>query len=309
MTTYSVVVPAYQAGATLGEVLDALRRQSLPPLEVIVVDDVSTDATGQIAGEHCARVLRHERPRYAGGARNTGWDAAAGDVVVFLDADDVPCEGWGEGLLRALSEWPGAIVGCARTFTPTTAWGWVAHLQNETPRLPRGGPRRVPFVAGFCVALHRSTPLRFSESYGGEDALLCADAAARGIPVVFDPRISTRHVHGRSTYGELRAQQRRVAFSQARCGAVQREGRHKRLLTRLPLHYFVLARLPVIAYRVRTDPVLRRRFVKVLPRLAAAEWTLGASALRYSLSRPSLRGVHGAAFRGAAPSSIRGGRS
>ena len=75
-------------------------------------------------------------------------------------------------------EFPGAIVGGARTFAARTPWGWVSHLQVETPYLSRGAPRRVPFVSSLCMAVPRSLPLRWDESYGGEDAIFCADALA-----------------------------------------------------------------------------------------------------------------------------------
>ena len=138
----SVVIPAFNAERTLGAVLDALTHDPQRPDEVIVVDDGSTDLTAQIARAHGARVVDGGRVGYAGGARNRGWDAATGDVVVFLDSDAVPLPGFGEGVRRAAREFPGAIVGCARRFAPHTAWSWVAHLQIETPYLERGRAAR-----------------------------------------------------------------------------------------------------------------------------------------------------------------------
>jgi cellulose synthase/poly-beta-1,6-N-acetylglucosamine synthase-like glycosyltransferase len=138
---------------------------------------------------------------FAGGARNLGWDAASGDTVVFLDSDAIPEAGWAAGLVRALDEFPGAIVGCARTFTASTASGWVAHLQVGTPYLPLGAPRRTTFVSSFCMAVPHSAALRWDESYGGEDALFCVDAVAAGISLVFDPRFAAQHDHGRQSFG------------------------------------------------------------------------------------------------------------
>jgi glycosyltransferase involved in cell wall biosynthesis len=293
----TVVIPAYNAERTIGRVLEALADQDPAPDEVIVVDDGSTDRTAELASARGARVVRTERHGYAGGARNHGWDQARGDVVVFLDSDAVPQPGWGSGLARALGEFPGAIVGCARTFSARTAWGWVAHLQVETPYLPRGGPRELPFVSSFCMAVPRSAPVRWDESYGGEDAVFCVDALEAGLRLVFDPRFHAYHDHGRESFREVRRQQNRLAFGLARCGPIQREGLHKRLLARVPVHYFALARLPVIYRRVRDDDELRRRFRRVLPLLVLAEWTLGVSAVRYAVRRPALRGETDRAFR------------
>lgn len=293
----SVVIPAHDAERTIGSVLRALSEQEPRPHELVVVDDASSDRTAEIAEEHGARVVRNERPLLAGGARNRGWDVATGDVVVFLDSDAVPADGWTAGLTRALEEFPGAIVGCARTFSAQTSWGWVAHLQCETPYLPLGEPRDVRFVSSYCIAVPRDAPLRWDESYGGEDGVFSADAIAAGYRLVFDPRFHAYHDHQRTSFRDLRRQQQRLAYGLSRLGPIQREGVHKRILARVPLHYFALVRLIVIFRRTRAYPSLRRRFLENLHRLVLAEWTLGLDALRYAVRRPPLRGQGAEQFR------------
>ena len=289
-TSVSVVVPALNAERTIGQVVRALLEQEPSPHEVIVVDDGSTDRTAEIAAGLGSRVVSTGGGGSAGGARNRGWDAATGDVVLFLDSDAIPAPGFGAGLDRALSEFPGAIVGCARTFTARTSWGWVAHLQGETPYLPVGEPRRTAFVSSYCMAVPHQAPLRWDESYGGEDAIFCVDALEVGLDLVFDPRFHAVHDHDRQTFTDLRSQQRRLAYGLARVGAVQREGLHKRVFSRIPIHYFALVRLVPIHRRLRQYPELRARFLRLLPQMIVAEWALGASALRYAFKRPALRG-------------------
>jgi glycosyltransferase involved in cell wall biosynthesis len=293
----SVVIPAHDAERTIGSVLRALAEQEPRPAEVIVVDDASGDRTAEIARDLGARVVRNAQPLLAGGARNRGWDEAHGDVVVFLDSDAVPAPGWTAGLARALDEFPGAIVGCARTFSAETSWGWVAHLQCETPYLPLGSPRDVRFVSSYCIAVPRDAPLRWDESYGGEDGVFSAEALAAGYRLVFDPRFHAYHDHHRQSFRDLRRQQQRLAYGLARIGSIQREGLHKRILARVPLHYFALVRLLFIFRRTRSDPALRRPFLANLHRLVLAEWTLGLDALRYAVHRPPLRGQGGEHFR------------
>ncbi|MGH3072200.1 MAG: glycosyltransferase family 2 protein [Gaiellaceae bacterium] len=295
--SFSVVVPAHNAERTLGAVLESIAAQEPAPAEVIVVDDASTDRTAEIAEAAGARVLRNERPLLAGGARNRGWEEARGDVVVFLDSDAVPAPGWNAGLAAALEEFPRSLIGSARTFAGKTKWGWVAHLQCETPYLPRGGPRQVRFLSSYCLAVPCDLPFRWDESYGGEDGIFSAKALAAGYRLVFDPRFHAHHDHQRSTYRALRRQQQRLAYGLARIGAVQREGLHKRILARVPLHYFALVRLLFIFRRVRADPWLRRAFLTNLPRLVLAEWTLGADAVRYAVRRPPLHGQGDETFR------------
>jgi glycosyltransferase involved in cell wall biosynthesis len=296
--TYAVVIPAYDAERTLGLVLDGLAAQDPAPAEVIVVDDGSRDRTVAIAEERGACVVRTDHQGYAGGARNRGWDEATADVVVFVDADVVPDPGWGAGLVRALVEFPGAIVGCARTFAPATEWQWVSHLQVETPYLPRGVPRDVPFVSSYCMAVPRGAPLRWDESYGGEDALFCLDAANAGIRMVFDPRFTARHHHGRETFADVRRAQDRAAYGSRRMGPATREGLSKRVFARVPVQYFALARLPVIYRRLDEDRELRDAFRRNLPRLVLAEWSFGVAATKHALRpRPPLRGQGGPGYR------------
>lgn len=84
----SVVVPARDAARTLGETLAAIRAQSLPPAEILVVDDGSRDATASIAEAAGARVLRQAGQGVAV-ATNAGIAAAAHELIALCDADDL----------------------------------------------------------------------------------------------------------------------------------------------------------------------------------------------------------------------------
>ncbi len=88
----SVVIPAYNAAATLDECLESVMGQGYPELEVVLVDDGSTDDTALVVKRFGDRV-RYVYQRNAGlaAARNTGHREARGEFVAWLDADDV-CE-------------------------------------------------------------------------------------------------------------------------------------------------------------------------------------------------------------------------
>jgi glycosyltransferase involved in cell wall biosynthesis len=91
----SVVIPAYNATATLDETLRSARSQTHRALEIIVVDDGSTDGTLNLAQQHAAADVRVQvvTQKNAGvaAARNNGWRRARSDLIAFLDADDL----WG----------------------------------------------------------------------------------------------------------------------------------------------------------------------------------------------------------------------
>jgi GT2 family glycosyltransferase len=83
-----VVIPAYNREEMVKRALRSVQAQRRRPAEVIVVDDASTDATAKVAEELGARVVRHERNRGEGGARNTGIASASQPWVALLDSDD-----------------------------------------------------------------------------------------------------------------------------------------------------------------------------------------------------------------------------
>src|SRR5690349_22343417 len=100
----SVIVPARNAAAHLDR---CLRRLSVVGqgkghrLEVIVVDNGSTDATASIAAQHGARVI-HAPGMRVGACRNAGARHAQGDLIGFVDADNEVDAGWAGACVRVL---------------------------------------------------------------------------------------------------------------------------------------------------------------------------------------------------------------
>ena len=82
----SVVMPAKNEAATVATVVSAIRAR-YPDFEVIVVDDGSADRTAELAREAGAKVVSHPYSKGNGAAIKSGARAAAGDVIVFMDAD------------------------------------------------------------------------------------------------------------------------------------------------------------------------------------------------------------------------------
>ena len=101
--TVSVVLCTYNRGDSLGRTIETVLAEAVDDLELVIVDDGSTDGTAEVLGRlHDRRVRVVHRPN--GGlsaARNSGLAAARGDWVVFLDDDDIPAPGW----LAALTAW------------------------------------------------------------------------------------------------------------------------------------------------------------------------------------------------------------
>ncbi len=89
----SVVIPAYNEEKRIASCLKSIFNQSKAPFEVIVVDNNSTDDTVMIAKEFGVKVIEEKRQGVTF-ARNTGFDAAMGDVIARTDADTVVSSNW-----------------------------------------------------------------------------------------------------------------------------------------------------------------------------------------------------------------------
>lgn len=86
---FTVVIPAYNAAATLARAIESVRAQTWPAHEILIVDDGSTDDTADIARQFGAPVrLIQQANQGVSVARNAGAAAATGDWLAFLDADD-----------------------------------------------------------------------------------------------------------------------------------------------------------------------------------------------------------------------------
>jgi glycosyltransferase involved in cell wall biosynthesis len=120
----SLIVPAHNEEAVLGPTLDSLRA-AVPagePAEIIVVDDDSTDATATVAAARGARVVR-VAARHIAAARNAGAAAAAGEFLVFVDADTCVPPATLAAAAAALRA--GAVGGGARVLLDPQAPRWA----------------------------------------------------------------------------------------------------------------------------------------------------------------------------------------
>lgn len=126
--TISAIVPTYNAGAFLPEALDSIRAQCCESLEIVVVDDGSTDNTRSLVESwHDIRYV-HQANQGPSAARNTGIDVARGELLAFLDADDL----WTPDHLAIL--W----AALARNPQAHFAWGQSRVVQlNESPGAAR----------------------------------------------------------------------------------------------------------------------------------------------------------------------------
>jgi glycosyltransferase involved in cell wall biosynthesis len=133
--TISVVLPCHNAGPWIEEALESVRAQTRRPLEVIVVDDASGDDSIERARRFPeVRVLVAPRNAGAGAARNTGLAAASGELIAWLDADDIWEPNHLETVAALLEHHPAA----ALAFSLNRAFGVRDNVWGKA--LPAGRP-------------------------------------------------------------------------------------------------------------------------------------------------------------------------
>ena len=99
MQSISVIIPAYNSGKYIKAAIDSVLIQSYKPLEIIIIDDGSTDNTETVIRSYGDKVVYcHQENAGSGKARNTGIKLAKGDWIAFLDSDDY----WYEDHLKKL---------------------------------------------------------------------------------------------------------------------------------------------------------------------------------------------------------------
>lgn len=110
MSDISIIIPTYQHADTIGLCLDSVLAQTLPPKEIIVVNDGSTDQTQEVLQPYLdaglITVQKKENQGNPNPTRNMGFHLSSGSRVLFLDADIVMRKDMLENLSRALDEHP-----------------------------------------------------------------------------------------------------------------------------------------------------------------------------------------------------------
>lgn len=112
----SFIVPAYNEEVLIADCIRSIKALGLPSYELIVVDNGSTDRTGDVAWEMGARVLP-EPHKGVTRARQAGFEVASGDILAFVDADNILPKSWLRAALSALSD-PRVVVASGPIIYP-----------------------------------------------------------------------------------------------------------------------------------------------------------------------------------------------
>jgi glycosyltransferase involved in cell wall biosynthesis len=193
----STIIPVYNAERTLGRTLASLRAPDGHEMEVIVVDDGSTDRSASIAEAHGCKVIRMQGNRGPSAARNRGAQEASGEVFVFTDAD-----------IEFLPDTLDRIVGhfltdphCAALVGNLTPTGEFENFLSAYKNLythfsfKDSGPYLT--VVYTSITAVRAAAFReaggFPDVYPNEDRIFGLALTAKGHRIRFDNAVQVRH--------------------------------------------------------------------------------------------------------------------
>ena len=196
----SIIIPAYNATQTIEGCIRALQRQATAEaIEIIVVDDASTDDTAAVAAAAGARVVSQGKLGKSG-SRNAGARAAQGEILLFTDADCEALPDWVEQMIAPFRQDP-AVVGVKGAYysrqTKLVARFTQVEVEERYDRM-----RKLPtinFIDTYAAAYKRDI---FLENGGFdttlpevEDQDLSFRLAAKGYKMVFAPEARVYHRH------------------------------------------------------------------------------------------------------------------
>lgn len=213
----SVVVMGYRNATTIEaavrSVLDQACGEAVETIVVTSGDDGSAELIRRAFPG--LALVASKRRLLAAGARNVGWQSAAGEFVAFLAADCIAHPGWAEARLRAHRRGYRAVAGPVTNAGPDRPWSWASAYLNYRGRLATlpAGPVSWPQPAAHSLSIDRRL---LTEMGGfdtsrqlGEDTELARRLSEAGVKIWFEPRAEIGHFGPESTRRLLQDQYRR----------------------------------------------------------------------------------------------------
>ena len=198
----SIVIPTFNGAQRIGKCLDALSKQLPPrPVEILVVDDGSTDNTVEVVSSYPGTRVLSQRNAGPAAARNRGAFESRGKLILFTDDDCIPTPDWLDAMLAPFAD--PEIVGVKGTYR-TSQSSLVARfvqLEYEDKYRLMVDLATIDFIDTYSAGFRRE---RFLEMRGfdtsfpaacAEDVELSYRMSARGWQMRFVPSATVWHTH------------------------------------------------------------------------------------------------------------------
>ena len=185
----SIIVPVYNVAPYLREALDSIVNQTYKDLEILIIDDGSTDGSSAICEEYASSEPRirliHQSNKGLSGARNTGLEHATGDYVAFIDSDDSVSPLFIESLVNAMNSSSASIAVCRFSIINTSGSMTGVAASSLIPSIAADVFERKDAITllveekmnvNVCNKLFKRelwTDIRFPEGHVYEDAVAC----------------------------------------------------------------------------------------------------------------------------------------
>lgn len=243
----SVIIPVYNAEPFLAKCIDSLLAQTYPDMEILLIDDGSTDTSPTICDCYAAADARvrviHQKNAGVGAARNAGLDAAKGAYIAFVDADDYVLPDYLETLQRDMIEQDVDIVYCNyRELYQGQPVNRIGYRALEKRRIADRNIYYADMVDGkecysICIwaALYRRTLLetiRFTSLPFGEDCVFNFEMLTRAKSVYLDTYIGYCYVRNDNS-ATMSAKKHDLRY--CRADAIQTRYRFEHLPADVPL--------------------------------------------------------------------------
>ena len=222
----SVVVPVYNVQDYLKDAVASIRRQSYTNLEVILVDDGSTDASGDLCDEFAYRDPRirvlHQRNGGLSNARNNGAIQATGEMLTFMDSDDLLFDDSYERMVGTITDTGSEFVsGNVQRFNRRRGWqAWNQSASHTADRF-RTNIIKHPELVFDAVAwnkvfrrdFYEKAKINFPEGKLYEDMvpMYRAYKAAKSVDVLHDPTYRWRVREEKNSISQRRAEYQNLA--------------------------------------------------------------------------------------------------
>ncbi|UCE47489.1 MAG: glycosyltransferase, partial [Phycisphaerales bacterium] len=220
----SIVIPSHNEGENLVDTIrSVLENTAYPDFEVVVVDDGSTDGSGDrlsnvFGNDNRIGMIRAEGVGVAN-ARNLGATYASGKILVFLDGHCYTPPNWMAGLIQPLADTRVGMVGPSfaimRRGSDVRGWGMTwrdASLELEWLGQRKNTPYPVPLLGGACQAVRKADFERLGyydagmTRWGSEDQELCLRYWLMGYEVLVQPQTVIYHLFRKSHCYDVQVQ-------------------------------------------------------------------------------------------------------